>query len=199
MLSLAFTFSVQLEAWIDLGTNRGAYWLGQRCKCWANIEGTGEPRYWPNDSPTSKDSMPTLCHHWNSFDSSQRERSNAALILGQCCCNADGVPALIQHWVDACGFNVMSPLLYTFWRESVAGRAHKLFSLTWTHTHLAVLWLSPWPHCDWNWRFLLLFKKISDLATINPFSVGTVFRRQNLTSADVRFWRIKMIPALKES
>ena len=32
---------------------------------------------------------------------------------------------------------------------------------------------------------------------VNPFSAGTVFIRQNLTSADVRFWRIKTIPALK--
>ena len=27
----------------------------------------------------------------------------------------------------------------------------------------------------------------------NPFSAGTVFRRQNLTSKDVRFWRLKTI------
>ena len=34
--------------------------------------------------------------------------------------------------------------------------------------------------------------------SIDPFSAGTVFTRQNLTSVDVRFWRIKMVPALKE-
>ena len=33
----------------------------------------------------------------------------------------------------------------------------------------------------------------------NSFSAGTVFIRQNLTSADVRFWRIKTSPALKGS
>ena len=33
---------------------------------------------------------------------------------------------------------------------------------------------------------------------INPFSVGTVFRRQNLTSTDIRFWRLKMVPTMKE-
>ena len=33
---------------------------------------------------------------------------------------------------------------------------------------------------------------------VNSFSAGTVFRRQNLTSTDVRFWRIKTIPVLKE-
>ena len=32
----------------------------------------------------------------------------------------------------------------------------------------------------------------------NPFSAGTVFRRQNLTSKDVRFWRLKTLPALKK-
>ena len=34
--------------------------------------------------------------------------------------------------------------------------------------------------------------------TLDPFSAGTVFIRQNLTSVDVRFWRIKSIRALKE-
>ena len=33
---------------------------------------------------------------------------------------------------------------------------------------------------------------------LNPFNAGTVFRRQNVTSIDVRFWRLKSIPALKE-
>ena len=31
----------------------------------------------------------------------------------------------------------------------------------------------------------------------NSFSAGTFFRRQNLTSLDVRFWRLKTVPALK--
>ena len=31
----------------------------------------------------------------------------------------------------------------------------------------------------------------------NTFSAGTDFRRENLTSIDVRFWRLKSIPALK--
>ena len=30
----------------------------------------------------------------------------------------------------------------------------------------------------------------------NPYSAGTDFSRQNLTSVDVRFWRLKSIPAL---
>ena len=33
----------------------------------------------------------------------------------------------------------------------------------------------------------------------NSFSAGTVFRRQNLTSIDVRFRRLKTVPALKGS
>ena len=31
---------------------------------------------------------------------------------------------------------------------------------------------------------------------VYSFSAGVDFRRQNLTSADVRFWRLKSIPAL---
>ena len=31
----------------------------------------------------------------------------------------------------------------------------------------------------------------------HSFSAGTVFIRQDLTSSDVRFWRIKTVPALK--
>ena len=33
-------------------------------------------------------------------------------------------------------------------------------------------------------------------AYINPHSAGIDFSRQNLTSVDVRFWRLKSIPAL---
>ena len=33
---------------------------------------------------------------------------------------------------------------------------------------------------------------------IKPYSWEIGFRRQNLTSLDVRFWRLKLIPALKE-
>ena len=31
---------------------------------------------------------------------------------------------------------------------------------------------------------------------INPYSAGIDFSRQNLTSVDVSFWRLKSIPAL---
>ena len=33
---------------------------------------------------------------------------------------------------------------------------------------------------------------------INPFSTGIDFIRQNLTSIEVRFWRLKSIPVMKE-
>ena len=39
---------------------------------------------------------------------------------------------------------------------------------------------------------------IGVLVVSNPFSAGIDFRRQNLTSVDVRFWRLKSIPALKD-
>ena len=38
---------------------------------------------------------------------------------------------------------------------------------------------------------------LRDYKYFESFSAGTVFIRQNLTSVDVRFWRIKTVPALK--
>ena len=37
------------------------------------------------------------------------------------------------------------------------------------------------------------FLRLSQNDAINPHSAGIDFRRQNLTSADVRFWRLKSI------
>ena len=34
------------------------------------------------------------------------------------------------------------------------------------------------------------------LQRFNPYSAGIEFSRQNLTTTDVRFWRLKSIPAL---
>ena len=34
------------------------------------------------------------------------------------------------------------------------------------------------------------------VSIFKPYSAGTDFRRQNLTSVDVRFWRLKSIPVL---
>ena len=46
-------------------------------------------------------------------------------------------------------------------------------------------------------RTLILYATAYSLHP-NPFSSGTDFRRQNLTSTDVRIRRLKSIPALKE-
>ena len=40
------------------------------------------------------------------------------------------------------------------------------------------------------------FSLVIQLIQLNTFSAGTVFIRQNLTSTDVRFWRIKTVPTL---
>ena len=40
------------------------------------------------------------------------------------------------------------------------------------------------------------FRKYFSVVRVNPYSAGIDFRRQNLTSVDVRFWRLKSIPAL---
>ena len=42
------------------------------------------------------------------------------------------------------------------------------------------------------------FHILSAVFTINPYSAGIDFSRQNLTSVDVRFWRLKSIPALQD-
>ena len=34
---------------------------------------------------------------------------------------------------------------------------------------------------------------------LNPYSAGIDFRRQNLTSVDVKFWRLKSISAESEN
>ena len=46
--------------------------------------------------------------------------------------------------------------------------------------------------------FQLLDKLLLPTLALTPYSVGTDFSRQNLTSVDVRFWRLKSIPALYE-
>ena len=52
----------------------------------------------------------------------------------------------------------------------------------------------------WARFFLILLKYILienlERPTFNPYSAGIDFSRQNLTSVDVRFWRLKSIPAL---
>ena len=43
---------------------------------------------------------------------------------------------------------------------------------------------------------LLVYIKIFQRFMINPYSAGIDFSRQNMTSVDVIFWRLKSIPAL---
>ena len=40
------------------------------------------------------------------------------------------------------------------------------------------------------------FKSVKYWYLFNPYSAGIDFSRQDLTSADVRLWRLKSIPAL---
>ena len=40
--------------------------------------------------------------------------------------------------------------------------------------------------------------EIKNMFVFNPSSAGIVFLRQNLTSIDVRFWRKKTVPSLRE-
>ena len=43
---------------------------------------------------------------------------------------------------------------------------------------------------------LMLGHRLQRWPNINPYSAGIDFSRQNLTSVDVRIWRLKSIPAL---
>ena len=59
---------------------------------------------------------------------------------------------------------------------------------------------SIWLHDKWlrvrSFRFILI-PKLWVYKYFNSFIAETDFRRQNLTSVDVRFWRVKTVPALK--
>ena len=51
-----------------------------------------------------------------------------------------------------------------------------------------------------KWPKIIWVCKMSDVSwrhIFNPLSAGTVFRRQNMTSVDVRFWRLKTVPHCK--
>ena len=54
------------------------------------------------------------------------------------------------------------------------------------------------PHQVWQSDQSAGNRQLDRWRWVNSFSVGTVFIRQNLTSVDVRFWRIKTVAALKE-
>ena len=52
-------------------------------------------------------------------------------------------------------------------------------------------------HCHRGHTYAM-FSQCGPTSVINPFSAGTVFRGQNLTTSDVRFRRLKTAPTLKE-
>ena len=94
--------------------------------------------------------------------------------------------------------------------------AHSIFFITlrWPIFDLTITTLSytPWsPNVFFKFEIILnvsvssfcviwipmVWVSAIDYKYVNYFSAGTVFIRQNLTSADVRFWRIMTVPALK--
>ena len=44
----------------------------------------------------------------------------------------------------------------------------------------------------------LFVERTHNLSLFYSYSAGVVFIRQNLISIDIRFWRLKSVPALKE-
>ena len=68
----------------------------------------------------------------------------------------------------------------------------KVFYSIWNHLNLLgqLVPLHLYTHVIWVYCLLKYF---------NSFSAGIDFIRHNLTSLDVRFWRIKKVPALKRS
>ena len=54
---------------------------------------------------------------------------------------------------------------------------------------------TPTMCCEVHYAYSLYIKIYIFILEFNPFSAGTVFRRQNLTSTDVR--RLRAVPALK--
>ena len=51
-------------------------------------------------------------------------------------------------------------------------------------------------HMGWDHQKAIDVADVSNISLINPYSAGTDFSRQNLTSVDVRFCRLKSIPKL---
>ena len=54
-----------------------------------------------------------------------------------------------------------------------------------------------WIYCSYYSRHFLSYTFNHFMKWEKKFRAGTVSVRQNLTSVDIRFWRIKTIPALK--
>ena len=56
----------------------------------------------------------------------------------------------------------------------------------------------PWLLGKKDWFFNYKTTNNAGVGKFNPFRAGTVFSRRNPTSVDVRFWRLKTVPALEE-
>ena len=67
---------------------------------------------------------------------------------------------------------------------------------------MILAWACPFKYCEHSF-FILVYLTIVCYVTnkravvVNPYSAGIDFTRPNLTSVDVRFWRLKSIPVLK--
>ena len=62
--------------------------------------------------------------------------------------------------------------------------------------HLKLELLTLFPASNNEIYLYLWHIEISHIQLSNPYNAGIEFSRQNLTSVDVRFWRLKSIPAL---
>ena len=123
----------------------------------------------------------------NDFFSCLKWRSNMFFIdtLCACCCSsrtsvlnaASGKCVVLSHFLQ----NHISHDLSVY-TQSKNNYNHFSDCADAPDSYLIISWLISWStihHCH-----------------INPYSAGIDFSRQNLTSVDVRFWRLKSIPTL---
>ena len=61
-------------------------------------------------------------------------------------------------------------------------------------------WVKIYKYVEFNLKYMMIshiqHSFLHHIVMFNPHSAGIEFSRQNLTSTDVRFWRLKSIPAL---
>ena len=98
-------------------------------------------------------------------------------------------------------FNVFSKIVSTDFYLKMTEELDK--KTRWSDIGLMLAYrLRRWPNLypTSGQRLVFVEKRVMSLDNNydNPYSAGIDFKRQNRTSADVRFWRLKSIPALKE-
>ena len=76
--------------------------------------------------------------------------------------------------------------------------ALKYFCINHGDERVSSIWNHPKNLGSFQCIWILMLWVYGHYKYFNYFSAGSVFRRQNQTSTDVRFWRIKTIPTLKE-